>query len=141
MQVQPYLFFDGRADEAIAFYRKALGAEVTMIMHYKDNPDPASQRCPDGTVPPPDKVMHADLRIGQTRVLVSDGRCGGNPKFEGFSLTIPASTEADAERIFQSLGDGGKVIMPLDKTFFSPKFGMVADRFGIAWMILVPQPM
>ncbi len=141
MDVQPYLFFDGRADEAIAFYQKALSAEVTMLMRYKDNPDPASQRCPDGTVPPPEKVMHADVRIGHTRVLISDGRCGGDPKFDGFSLAITVDTVADADRTFNALADGGKVLMPLGKTFFSPKFGMVADRFGVHWLILVSRSM
>lgn len=140
MQVQPYLFFDGRADEAIAFYRKALGAEVTMLMRYKDSPD-SGKGCPDGTVPPGDKVMHADLRIGEARVLLSDGRCEGKPAFDGFSLAITVNTEADAVRTFNALADGGNVIMPLDKTFFSPKFGMVADRFGVTWVILVSRPM
>jgi PhnB protein len=141
MQVQPYLFFDGRCDEAIAFYRNALGAEVKMLMRYKDSPVPADQGCPEGTMPPGDKVMHADLRISEARVLVSDGRCGGQPAFDGFSMAITVNTEADADRTFNALADGGKVIAPLSKTFFSPKFGMVADRFGVNWMILVSRPM
>ncbi len=139
MQVQPYLFFDGRCEDAIEFYRGALGAEVKMLMRYKDSPAATGQGCPDGTVPPGDKVMHADLRIGDARVLVSDGRCEGKPSFQGFSLAITVNSEGDADRIFGALAEGGKVLMPLGKTFFSPKFGMVADRFGVGWMILVSE--
>jgi PhnB protein len=132
MQVQPYLFYDGRCEEAIAFYRRALGAEVTMLMRFKDSPDP-------GMVAPGagDKVMHASLRIGETTVLLSDGRCQGRPSFAGFALSLTVSTEAEAERLFGALGDGGQVQMPLTKTFFSARFGMVADRFGVSWMVYV----
>jgi len=132
MQVQPYLFFDGRCDEAVEFYRKALGAEVTMLMRFKDSPDPGM--CPAGAE---DKVMHASLRIGDSTVLASDGRCQGRPSFEGFALSLTASDEAEAERLFAALGDGGQVQMPLARTFFSPRFGMVADRFGVPWMVYV----
>jgi PhnB protein len=132
MQIQPYLFFDGRCEEAIEFYRGALGAEVTMLMHFKDNPDPGM--CSPGTE---DKVMHANLRIGGATVLASDGRCLGHPSFDGFSLSLTVPDEAEAERLFARLADGGKVQMPLTKTFFSPRFGMVADRFGVSWMIYV----
>jgi len=130
MQIQPYLFFDGRCDEAIEFYRGTLGAEVTMLMRFKDSPGPASP----GTE---DKVMHADLRIGETTVLVSDGRCLGRPNFQGFALSLTVPNESEAERLFAALGDGGQVRMPMTKTFFSPRFGMVADRFGVSWMIYV----
>lgn len=135
MQVQPYLFFDGRCEEAIDFYRSALGAEVTMLMRFKESPEPDTQ-----CMAPPDagdKVMHASLRIGDTTVLASDGRCTGQPSFQGFSLTLTAPDETEADRLFNSLADGGQVQMPLDKTFFSPRFGMVADRFGVSWMVLV----
>jgi PhnB protein len=132
MQVQPYLFFDGRCDEAIEFYKEALGAEVVMLMHYKDAPDP-SMRSPATD----NKVMHANLRIGDTTVLASDGRCQGKPNFEGFSLTIMASNDAEADRLFAALGKGGEVQMPMAKTFFSSRFGMVADQFGVGWMIIV----
>ncbi len=132
MQVQPYLFFDGRCDEAIAFYRSALGAEVTMLMRFKEAPDPGM--CRPGTE---DKVMHASLRIGDATVFASDGRCEGPAKFQGFSLSLTVADEAEAERLFAALGDGGQVQMPLTKTFFSPRFGMLADRFGVSWMILV----
>jgi PhnB protein len=132
MTVQPYLFFDGRCAEALEFYRRAVGAEVTMVMHYKDSPDPAMVQ---GN---PDKIMHASLRIGDSTVLASDGRCQGQPRFEGFALTLTAADEAEAERRFAALAEGGEVRMPLAKTFFAARFGMLADRFGVGWMILVP---
>jgi PhnB protein len=136
MQVQPYLFFDGRCEEAIEFYRKALGAEVTMLMRFKDSPEPPAP----GMVPPGagDKVMHASLRIGDTTVLASDGQCGGKSSFQGFSLSLTAANDAEAKRLFTSLADGGQVQMPLAKTFFASIFGMVADRFGVIWMVYVP---
>jgi PhnB protein len=129
MQVQPYLFFDGRCEEAIEFYRSALGAEVTMLMRFKDNPDPVEP----GMVPPgaENKVMHASFRIGDTTVLASDGRCLGRPSFQGFSLSLTVPDATEAERLFAALADGGQVQMPLAKTFFSARFGMVADRFGV----------
>jgi PhnB protein len=132
MEVQPYLFFDGRCEEAIEFYRRALGAEVTALSRYKESPD--ARMIPPGGG---EKVMHASLRIGGTTVLASDGRCEGKPSFQGFSLALNVANLAEAERLFASLSDGGKVQMPLTKTFFSPGFGMVADRFGVSWMIHV----
>jgi PhnB protein len=135
MNIQPYLFFDGRAEEAIEFYRRALGAEVTALMRFKDSPEPPQPgMAPPGTE---DKVMHASFRVGETTVMASDGRCQGQPNFHGFSLAITASNEAEAERLFGALGEGGQVQMPLTKTFFSPRFGMVADRFGVSWMVVV----
>lgn len=135
MQVQPYLFFDGRCDEAIEFYRSALGAEVTGLMRFKDSPEPPQP----GMVPPgaENKLMHASFRIGDTTVMASDGRCLGRPNFQGFSLSLTAPDDAEAERLFASLAEGGQVQMPLTKTFFSSRFGMVADRFGMSWMIIV----
>lgn len=136
VQIQPYLFFDGRCDEAIDFYRRTLGAEVTMLMRFKDAPasDP-------GMCPPPaingEKVMHASVRIGTTEVLASDGRCEGKPNFQGFALSLTVPNETEAERVFAALADGGQVQMPLTKTFFSPRFGMAADRFGVSWMVYV----
>jgi PhnB protein len=135
MRVEPYLFFEGRCEEAIEFYRQALGAEVTALIRYKESPEPP----PPGKVPPgsENKVMHSNLRIGETMVMASDGFCGGKPSFQGFSLSVTAPNEAEAKRWFAALADGGQVQMPLGKTFFSPCFGMVADRFGVSWMIIV----
>jgi PhnB protein len=137
MQVQPYLFFDGRCEEAIEFYRKALGAEVTMLMRFKESPEPPQP----GMVPPgsENKIMHANLQIGETTVMASDGHCMGQAKFQGFSLSISAKDEAEADRLFAALADGGQVQMPLSKTFYSPRFGMVADRFGVSWMVIVAE--
>jgi PhnB protein len=132
MQVQPYLFFDGRCEEAVEFYRRALGAEVTMLMRFKESPDPAS--VPAGGE---DKVMHMSFRIGESTVLASDGQCLGGPTFQGFSLSLTVSDDAEAERIYAALANGGRVQMPLAKTFFSSRFGMVADRFGVSWMVYV----
>lgn len=135
--VEPYLFFDGRCEEAIEFYRRALGAEVNMLMRFKDSPEPLEP----GSVPPgsENKVMHANLRIGETSLMASDGRCAGKPDFRGFALSLAVSTESEAERLFAALADGGQVQVPLARTFFSPRFGMVADRFGVMWMVLVPR--
>jgi PhnB protein len=135
MKVEPYLFFEGRCEEALEFYRKRLGAEVTMLMRIKESPEPA----PPGSYPPgsENKVMHASFRVGETTVMASDGRCAGKPSFQGFSLCITVPDEAAAGRLFDALGDGGQVQMPLVKTFFAPRFGMVADRFGVSWMIIV----
>ncbi len=132
MHVEAYLFFEGRCEEAIEFYRRSLGAEVTMLMRFKESPDPGM--CLPGAG---EKVMHANLRIGETNVMVSDGRCEGPPAFQGFSLSISLADEAEAARLFAALSEGGKVLMPLSKTFWSPLFGMVADRFGVSWMINV----
>jgi PhnB protein len=134
VQVQPYLFFDGRCDEALEFYKNAVGAKVGMLMRFKDAPDhtghsPGSEN----------KVMHASVQIGDTMVLASDGRNSGQPKFEGFALTISAKSEAETERLFNALADGGQITQPLTKTFFSPRFGMLADKFGVHWIILTEQ--
>ena len=135
MQVQPYLFFDGRCEEAIGFYREAIGAKVEMLMRMKDSPEPPQPgMCPPGSE---NKVMHAALRVGETMVMASDGRCLGKPSFQGFSLSLNAKDEPDAKRLFNALADGGQVQMPLGKTFFAPCFGMVADRFGVSWMVIV----
>lgn len=135
MYIQPYLFFEGRCDEALEFYRRTLGAEVTMLMRYKENPDPHQCPLPPGAE---DKVMHSSFRIGDTMVMASDGMCQGQTSFQGFSLSLAVADEAEADRVFASLAEGGQVQLPLDKTFFSPRFGMVADRFGVSWMIIVP---
>jgi PhnB protein len=131
--VQPYLFFGGRCEEAIEFYRKALGAEVVMLTRFKEAPEPQPglPECFE------EKVMHATLRIGETMMMASDGRCEGQANFEGFSLSITVPDEAEAERVFAALSEGGLVTMPLEKTFWAPKFGMLQDRFGVGWMVSV----
>jgi len=135
MQIEPYLFFEGRCEEALAFYRRALGAEVTSLMRNRESPEPHQP----GALPPgsEDKVLHAVVRIGDTTLMVSDGRCSGKPVFQGFALTITAPDTAGADRMFAALAEGGQVQMPLSRTFFSPRFGMVTDRFGLLWMIIV----
>jgi len=138
MQTQIYLFFDGRLDEALAFYKKTLGIEVEMLMRFKDNPEAAKnpESCAPGSE---DKIMHSCFKLGDQRVMASDGHAKGQPEFKGFSLSLSATTEAEAEKLFAALGEGGKVEMPLMKTFFSPKFGMLQDKFGLGWMVLVAQ--
>jgi PhnB protein len=134
-QIQPYLFFEGRCEEAVEYYRRVLGAEVTTLMRYKDSPEPAEP----GMLPPGagGKVMHMSLRIGGTTVQASDGRCAGRTSFQGFSLSLTVDSAAEAERFFAGLAEGGEVRMPMTKTFFSERFGMVADRFGVSWMVYV----
>jgi PhnB protein len=130
--VEPYLFFNGRCEEAIEFYKQALGASVGMLVRFKDSPDPGMR--PPGA---DEKVMHASFSVGATRLMASDGRCQGTAKFEGFSLSLSVADEAEADRAFSALADGGQVLMPLGATFFSPRFGMLTDRFGVSWMIIV----
>ena len=145
MQTQIYLFFDGRLDEALTFYKKTLGIEVEMLMRFKDNPDfkdnpnaASDPGCaPNGN---PEAIMHSCFKLGDQRVMASDGYAKGNPEFKGFCLSLSVKAEADADKLFGALGDGGKVEMPLGKTFFSPKFGMVQDKFGVGWMVLVSPP-
>ena len=133
--LQPYIFFNGRCEEALEFYRAALGAEVEMLMRFKDSPEPPKPgMCAPGSE---NKIMHASVRIGDTSLMASDGRCDGKPSFQGFSLSLSVADEAEAERLFAALGKGGQVQVPLAKTFFSPRFGMVTDRFGVLWMVLV----
>jgi PhnB protein len=137
MQIQPYLFFEGRAEEAAEFYKSKLGAEVTMLMRNKDAPETP----PPGMLPPgsENKVMHMALKIGETTLLVSDGSNKGTPNFQGFSLCLTVRDDAEAKKVFNALADGGQVQMPLAKTFFSSSFGMVADRFSVPWMVYVAQ--
>ncbi len=132
MQVQPYLNFDGRCDEALEFYKRAIGAKVGMLMRWKDSPD--KSMCTPGNA---DKVMHSQFQIGDTTIMASDGRNSGNPNFQGIMLSIAAQSEAEVDKLFNGLAEGGQVTMPLGETFFSPKFGMVADKFGVGWMGLV----
>jgi len=134
MHVQPYLNFDGRCDEALQFYQKAVGAKVAMVMRWKDSPDESMRTAQNA-----DRVMHAQFAIGDTTIMASDGRGGGKPSFAGITLALSAASEAEVDRIFNGLAEGGNVQMPLGKTFFSPRFGMVADKFGVGWMVLVAQ--
>jgi len=133
MPIQPYLFFDGRCEEAIAHYQRALGAQVEMMMRFNESPDPV----PEGMLPQgsENKIMHASLKIGDAVVMASDGHCSGTPKFGGFSLSYAVPDEAAAKRAFDALAEGGSVQMPLGKTFWSPCFGMLTDRFGVGWMV------
>jgi PhnB protein len=135
MQVNPYLFFHGRCEEALDFYKKAVGAEVNFLMRYKDNPD----RNQPGAIPPgfDNKVMHATVTIGKSTLQASDGHREEKVAFQGFSLTLTVATTAEADRFFAALSDKGQVQMPLTKTFFSPRFGMLTDRFGVGWMVYV----
>ena len=134
MKVQPYLFFGGRCEEALEFYKKALGAELLMMMRFSESPDPP----PPGMVAPgsENKIMHACMRIGASEVMASDGAGTDGPTFSGVSLSLEVASEGEADRLFKALAEGGQVQMPIGKTFFSPRFGMVADRFGVSWMIV-----
>ncbi len=134
MQVQPYLFFEGRADEAIEFYKKTLGAQVEMLMRWKDAPD--KSMCSPGNE---NKVMHSCMKIGDTSVMASDGRNSGKPNFDGFALSVDAKSDAEAKAMFDALSDGGQVVMPVGPTFFASSFGMVRDRFGVHWMVIKPK--
>ena len=138
MNAQPYLFFEGRAEEALAFYTQAFETKASALIRNKEAPE----KPPPGMLPPgsDDKVMHAAFRVGGTEVMLSDGRCSGKPNFSGFSLAVDATDEATARRMFNALAEGGQVTMPLGKTFFSPLFGMLTDRFGVGWMVMVAQP-
>ncbi len=133
MQVQPYVFFEGRCEEALEYYRDRLGAEVSCLMRFQDSPEPSM--APPGAG---DKVMHASFRVGETAILASDGRCQGAPSFQGFALSLIAGDEAEAERLFAGLADGGQVQVPMAQTFFASRFGMLSDRFGVSWMVLAP---
>ena len=139
MLVRPYLSFEGRCEEALEFYKSAVGAEVIALLRFRDAPEPP----PPGMVPPgsEDKILHSCFRIGATEVMATDGGCAGAATFSGVSLALSAPSEAEANRVFAALGEGGEIRMPLAPTFFSPAFGMLADRFGVAWMVVTePEP-
>ncbi|MCC6680269.1 MAG: VOC family protein [Phycisphaeraceae bacterium] len=135
MIVQPYLYFEGRCEEALSFYENALGAETQMLLRYRDSPAPTPN------IPPQlqNKIMHCNFRVGNTQLMASDGNCNGSPRFTGFSITLSTRDVAECERCFSALSEGGQVRVPLNKTFFSPSFGMVSDRFGVLWTVLVYQ--
>ncbi|WP_286757921.1 VOC family protein [Ralstonia sp. RL] len=143
MQVQPYLFFEGRCEEALEFYKKTLDAKVDMLMRFKDAPPGAEAKADQcgGVAPPADKVMHAAFRVGDTVVMASDGMASGKADFKGFGLSVSVPDTAAAERTFRALSDGGQVTMPMAETFFANAFGMAIDRFGVTWMVIAPKPM
>ncbi|SEO70296.1 PhnB protein [Rhodospirillales bacterium URHD0017] len=132
--VQPYIFFDGKCEEALEFYKGAIGAKVDMMMRFKEAPDQSQMQPNTG-----EKVMRAAFHVGTTQVLASDGHCAGKPSFQGFGLALNAKNDAEAEKLFTAVGKGGQVLQPLTKTFFASKFGMVADKFGIMWMVLAEE--
>jgi PhnB protein len=136
MNIQPYLSFEGKAQEAIDFYKTAVGAEVKVVMHFKDAPPEAQAQMAPGMG---DKVMHSCIRIGDSDVFLSDGRCGGNASFSGVTLTLNATSDGEAEKLYAALGKGGQATMPLAETFFASRFGMLTDKFGVNWMVLKPK--
>lgn len=135
MHVQTYLHFDGCCEQALQFYCRVLGAKVEMLMRYRDSPEPP----PPGMLPPgmEGKVMHASLRIGESVVMASDDCSQTQRSFQGFQLSLSVADAAEAEQRFAALADGGQVKMPLAQTFFAPRFGMLVDRFGVSWMVIV----
>ena len=138
MDVQPYLSFEGRAQEALDFYKTAIGAKIDVIMHFKDAPKEMQAQMPPASL---GKVMHAAFHIGNTQLMATDGDCNNTSTFSGISLTLNASSNEEAEKLFNALGAGGKVTMPMSETFFAHRFGMVADKFGVKWMVLNPKQM
>ena len=131
MQVQPYLSFEGKCDDAIAFYKEAVDAEVQMLMRFKEAPD-QSMITPESA----EKVMHSALKIGESVVMASDGRCSGEPGFRGVTLSLSVKSPEDAEKYFKALSEGGHVGMPMSQTFFASRFGMLTDKFGVGWMVM-----
>jgi PhnB protein len=136
MFVQTYIYGEGRSEEMLDFYKKAVGAQVTALMRFKDAPD-QSNISPGSK----DKVMHASFKVADTDIMISDGMNKGNPKFDGFALTVQARDEADSEKYFKALSEGGQVTMPLAETFFAKRFGMLSDKFGVNWMVIASKPM
>ncbi|MCC6493896.1 MAG: VOC family protein [Pirellulales bacterium] len=137
MHVLPYLYFNGRCEEALNFYQKAIGAEIAAMMRFSESPE----QCSEGPAPPAEKIMHAEFNVGSTKIMASDGMCTGEPAaFQGISLSLAVDDVAKAEQLFHALGEGGQVQMPMTETFFSPRFGMVADKFGVSWMVIAFDP-
>lgn len=137
MPVEPYLMYDGRTEEAIEFYKRAVGATVNMLLRVKDAPEKGPMHGPGMD----NKIMHASLNIGGTQVMMSDGGCTGNAKFDGITLSLSTANVAEADKFFAGLSEGGTVTMPQGETFFSPRFGMCRDKFGVHWMVIVPKAM
>lgn len=137
MQVNPYLNFNGRAEEALEFYSQAVGAKIGMVMRFAQLPPGVPTM---GSLPPPEKIMHASFRVGDTVVFASDGECSARGEFKGVTLSLSVETDADGERLFDALAEGGKITMPMSETFFASRFGMLADKFGVPWMVIVEKP-
>jgi PhnB protein len=133
MDVQAYLIFEGRCEEALEFYRKAIGAEVVRLMRYKEAPEPPAPGMEN-------KIMHSTFRVGETTIMASDGPAKGNSRFGGFSLSISAANDAETERLFNALVEGGEVRVALTRTLFASKFGMLTDKFGVGWMVITNGP-
>ena len=133
MNVQPYLSFEGRCQEALDFYKSAIGATIEVVMQFKDAPADVQMQISPGSK---NLVMHSSFKVGDTQIMATDGQCSGTSKFSGITLTINAKDVAEAEKLFAAVGNGGQVLQPLTKTFFASKFGMVADKFGIMWMVI-----
>lgn len=145
MQVQPYLSFEGRAEEALDFYATAIGAKVGTKMRFKDappmEPSDMDKGCADmGAMPSADKIMHSEFKVGDSLIMATDGMCSGKPSFTGVSLALQVKDDAEAKKVFDALAKDGQVQQPLIKTFFSSSFGMVADKFGVGWMIVAAAP-
>lgn len=137
MAIEPYLFFNGRCEEALRFYEHAFEAKIETVARFRESPVPFARELPDGWA---EKVMHASFLVDDARVMVSDGNTDEPPQFRGFALNVNFASEVEAKRAFERLSDGGRVDMPLGPTFYSPCFGMVKDRFGVQWMVMVPAP-
>ncbi|MCK9914760.1 VOC family protein [Microbacteriaceae bacterium K1510] len=141
MNVQPYLSFEGRCEEALDFYKKAIGAQVEVMMRFKEAPaggDKPGESCA-GPMPDGNKIMHSSFKVGDTVVMATDGMASGKTEFKGISLALSVKDDAEAQQKFKALSEGGAVLQPLMKTFFSSSFGMVTDKFGVGWMVVVPQ--
>jgi PhnB protein len=136
MKVQAYLDFGDRCEEALEFYKKSVGAKVTMMMRMKESPDPA-MKAPPGRE---EKIMHASFTVGETELMASDAMGQASAGFKGVSLALSAASDAETKRLFDALGEGGSVQMPLTKTFWTSSFGMVQDKFGVSWMVLTASP-
>ena len=132
MALNVYLFLNGRCEEAIEFYKSTLGAEVEMLMRFKDSPDP--EQCPPGQE---EMIMHATLKAYGSDLMMSDGMGDAPPAFQGFAISIPADSEEAGEQVFNALADGGRIDMPYEQTFWAKRFGYVTDRFGVNWMVSV----
>jgi len=135
MDVQTTLNFYGRTEEAVAFYGRAVDAETLFLLRFRDRPDYAQSR--PGLE---DKIFHATLRLGATLVMASDCGCEHSPSeaaFAGFSLALRVETPEKAERFFNALSEGGQVQIPMRETFFATRYGIVVDRFGLSWKIMI----